>query len=155
MVPSTRRTGHPTGRGGVRTSPSSPWPQKGGRTSSPCRRRIGLQDPQIWRVLPKGRSDILFLLACDVQMRQAEAVAKHDGPRRHTARGRVEAHLARMLAFDFEPCRACTAQGWYWMRGQFGALGDLESPLSPIERDLGPAIATVRALHESTVRDAA
>jgi hypothetical protein len=27
--------------------------------------RMGLQDPPIWRVLPKGRSDILFQVACD------------------------------------------------------------------------------------------
>jgi hypothetical protein len=39
--------------------------------------RMGLQDPQIWRVLPKGRSDILFLVAADLQMRQTKAVAKH------------------------------------------------------------------------------
>jgi hypothetical protein len=65
--------------------------------------RRGLRDPQIWRVLPKGRSGILFLVACDLQMRQAEAVVKHDALRRHTVRGRVAAHVARMLAFDFEP----------------------------------------------------
>jgi hypothetical protein len=35
--------------------------------------RVGLQDPQIWRVLPKGRADILALVAADLQMRQAEA----------------------------------------------------------------------------------
>jgi hypothetical protein len=49
-------------------------------------------------------------------MRQTAGVAKHDGVRRHAVRGRVEAHFARMLAFDFEPGvkewrRACTAQG--------------------------------------------
>ena len=55
----------------------------------------------------KGRSDM----------------AKHPGLHKRTARGRVEAHLARMLAFDFEPGvkkwrRACGAQGWYWTREQ-------------------------------------
>jgi hypothetical protein len=64
-----------------------------------------------------------------------------------------------MLAFDFEPGgkewrRACTAQGWYWTREQYAALGELGSPLSPIERDLGSAIAAVWALYESTFRDA-
>jgi len=46
-----------------------------------------------------------------------------DEPRLHkrTARARVEAHLSRMLAFDFELGvkewrRACAAQGWYWTR---------------------------------------
>jgi hypothetical protein len=28
--------------------------------------RMGLQDPQVWRVLPKGRADILFLVAADL-----------------------------------------------------------------------------------------
>jgi hypothetical protein len=121
--------------------------------------RMGLEDPQIWRVLSKGRSDILFLVACDLQRRQAAAVANHDGLRKRTARARVEAHLAQMLAFDFEPGvkewrRACAAQGWYWTREQYAALGELDSPLSPIERDLGPAIAAVWALYESTFKDA-
>jgi len=40
---------------------------------------MGLQDPRVWRVLPKGRADILFLVAADLQMRQAKAVATHDG----------------------------------------------------------------------------
>jgi len=85
--------------------------------------RMGLQDPQIWRVLPKGRADILFLVAADLQTRQARAVATHDGLRKRTARARVEAHLALMLAFDFQPGvrewrRACAAQGWYWTREQ-------------------------------------
>jgi AcrR family transcriptional regulator len=120
--------------------------------------RMGLQDPQIWRALPKGRADILFLVASDLQMRQTAAVAKHDGLRKRTGRARVEAHLARMLAFDFEPAvkgwrRACAAQGWYWTREQYAALERLESPLSPIERDLG-AIAVVWALYESTFKDA-
>jgi len=38
---------------------------------------MGLQDPQVWRVLPKGRADILFLVASDLQTRQTEAVVKH------------------------------------------------------------------------------
>jgi hypothetical protein len=50
-----------------------------------------------------GRPDILCLVATDLQMRQAEAVATHAGLHKRTARARVEAHLARMLAFDFEP----------------------------------------------------
>jgi hypothetical protein len=122
--------------------------------------RMGLQDPQIWRVLPKGRSDILFLVAVDLQLRQAKAVAKDDGPRKRTARGRVEAHLGRILAFDFEPDvkewrRACAAQGWYWTREQqSGLLGELPGPFAPIERDLGPSIAAVWALYESTFKDA-
>jgi len=122
--------------------------------------RLGLQDPQVWRVLPKGRSDILFLVACDLQMRQTQAVAKHNGLRRRTARRRVEAHLARMLAFDFEPGvkawrRACAAQDWYWTRKQKAdLLGELPGPFAPIEDDLGQAVAAVWALYESTFRDA-
>ena len=77
--------------------------------------RMGLQDPQIWRALPHGRADILFIVAADLQLRQAKAVHSHDGLRKRGARGRVEAHLARMLAFDFNPRvkawrRACMAQ---------------------------------------------
>jgi hypothetical protein len=122
--------------------------------------RMGLQDPQVWRVLPKGRVDILFLIAADLQMRQTKAVAKHSGLHKRTARARVEAHLARMLAFDFEPGvkswrRACAAQGWYWSREQQADLmGELPGPFAPIERDLGPAIAAVWALYESTFKDA-
>jgi hypothetical protein len=122
--------------------------------------RMGLQDPQVWRVLPKGRADILFLVAADLQMRQTTAVAKHDGLHKRTARARVEAHLAQMLAFDFEPGvkewrRACAAQGWYWTRTQQAdLLGELPGPFEPIERDLGPAVAVVWALYESTFRDA-
>ena len=120
---------------------------------------MGLQDPQIWRVLPKGRANILFLVAADLQMRQAKAVAKHDGLRKRTARARVEAHLARMLAFDFEPGvkewrRASAAQGWYWTREQQAHLwGELAGPFEPIERDLGPAVAAVLALYEATFKD--
>jgi AcrR family transcriptional regulator len=120
--------------------------------------RMGLQDPQVWRVLPKGRADILFLVAADLQRRQTEAVAKHDGLRRHRARGRIEAHLARMLAFDFESGvrewrRACIAQSWYWSREQQAALmGELPGPFAPIERDLGLAVAAVWALYEGTFR---
>jgi hypothetical protein len=122
--------------------------------------RMGLQDPQVWRVLPKGRADILFLVAADLQMRQTKAVAKHDGLRKRTARARVEAHLAQLLAFDFEPGvkewrRACAAQGWYWTRAQQAELwGELPGPFEPIERDLGSAVAAVWALYESTFRDA-
>jgi len=29
--------------------------------------RMGLQEPQVWRVLPKGRSDILLLVAASVE----------------------------------------------------------------------------------------
>ena len=122
--------------------------------------RMGLQDPQVWRALPKGRSDILCLVAAGLQMRQTKAVAHRDGLHRRTARGRVEAHLARMLAFDFEPDvkewrRACAAQGWYWTREQQTSVGgELPGPFGPIERDLGPAVAAVWALYESTLRDA-
>jgi hypothetical protein len=49
-------------------------------------------------------------------------------------------------------CRAC-AQGRYWTRDHYAGLGELASPLSPIERDLSTAIATVWALYESTFRD--
>jgi hypothetical protein len=45
--------------------------------------RMGLQDPQIWRVLPKGHSDIFFLVACDLQMRQSAAVGKCTARRLH------------------------------------------------------------------------
>jgi len=111
-------------------------------------------------VLPKGRSDILFLVAAVLQMRQAKAVAKHDGPRKRTARARVEAHVARMLAFDFEPGvkasrRACAAQGWYWTREQQAHLwGELPGPFEPIERDLGTAVAAVWAVYEGTFKAA-
>ena len=54
--------------------------------------RMGLQDAQIWRALPRGRSDILFLVAGKLQIRQTEAVAHHEGLRKRTVRGRVEAH---------------------------------------------------------------
>jgi len=120
--------------------------------------RMGLQDPQVWRVLPKGRADILFLVAADLQTRQVRAVAKHDGLRKRTARARVETHLARMLAFDFEPGvkawrRACAAQGWYWTPEQQATLlGELPGPFEPIERDLGPAVAAVWALYEATFK---
>jgi hypothetical protein len=122
--------------------------------------RMGLQDPQVWRVLPRGRSDILFLVASDLQVRQTAAVAKHLGLHKRTARARIEAHLARMLAFDFEPGvkewrRASAAQGWYWAREQQAALGgNLPGPFEPIQRDLGPAVAAVWALYESTLKDA-
>src|SRR5437868_6091817 len=50
--------------------------------------RMGLQDAQVRRALPRGRSDILFLVAGKLQVRQLEAVAHHDGLRKRTARGR-------------------------------------------------------------------
>jgi hypothetical protein len=92
-------------------------------TSRAVAQRMGLQDPQIWRALPKGRADILFLVAGDLQARQTDAVKAHEGLRKRGPRARVEAHLARMLAFDFDPGvrawrRACSAQGWYWTREQ-------------------------------------
>src|SRR3954463_5223903 len=122
--------------------------------------RMGLQDAQIWRALPRGRSDILFLVAGNLQGRQAEAVAHHDGLRKRTARSRVEAHLARMLEFDFQPNvkawrRACAAQSWYWTREQYSRLwGRVEGALEPIEKDLGGAGAVVWATYESAFRDA-
>jgi hypothetical protein len=133
-----------------------------GAVSSPLGSGSGLSWPFPALTLIGGGpfgSDILCLVAADLQTRQAEAVAEHPGLHKRTARARVEAHLAGMLAFDFGPGvkewrRACTAQGWYWTREQYAALGELRSPLSPIERDLGPAIAAVWALYESTFRDA-
>ena len=117
--------------------------------NSPCG-----QSPTAWgcRTLrsgaccTRGRSDILFLVAAGLQQRQARAVASHDGLRKRTVGARVEAHLALMLAFDFEPGvkkwrRACAAQGWYWTRQQQVDLGgELPGPFEPIERDLGPGI---------------
>jgi len=45
----------------------------------------------------------VFLVACNPHMRQAKAVvAKHDELWTRTAPGWVEAHLARMLVFDFQ-----------------------------------------------------
>ena len=114
----------------------------------------------IWRALPRGRADILFLVAADLQLRQAKAVKRHDGLRKRGARARVEAHLGRMLAFDFQPTvktwrRACMAQGWYWTREQYATLsGDAEGPFEPIVKDLGTAVAAVLALYECTFRDA-
>jgi hypothetical protein len=122
--------------------------------------RMGLQDPQIWRVLPGGRADILFLVAADLQLRQAKAVRRHDGLPKRDARARVVAHFARMLAFDFNAKvkawrRACMAQGWYWTREQFATLSrDPEGPLEPIVKDLGTAVAAVLAVYETTFRDA-
>jgi hypothetical protein len=66
-------------------------------TSRAVAQRMGLQDPQIWRALPKGRADILFLVACDLLVRQTDAVKTHDGLRKRGPRARVEAHFARML----------------------------------------------------------
>src|SRR3954451_12721479 len=96
-------------------------------TARAVAQRMGLQDAQIWRALPRGRSDILFLVAGKLQLRQTEFVAHHEGLRKRTVRGRVEAHLARMLEFDFQPKimpwrRACAAQSWYWTRDQYSRL---------------------------------
>ena len=44
----------------------------------PTPNRIGLQDPQVRRVLREGRADILFLVAADLQMRRTKAVEKPD-----------------------------------------------------------------------------
>jgi hypothetical protein len=99
-------------------------------------------------------------VAADLQLRQAKAVRRHDGLRKRGARARVEAHLARMLNFDFESTvkawrRACMAQGWYWTREQYATLsGDPEGPLEPIVKDLGTAIAAALAVYEATFRDA-
>ena len=165
VVPPTRRTGgHPKARWRQDVTPTviamaaEMGPDE--LTMRAVAHRMGLQDPQVWRVLPKGRADILFLVAADLQMRQTKAVAKHDGLRKRTARARVEAHLAQLLAFDFEPGvkewrRACAAQGWYWTRAQQAELlGELPGPFEPIERDLSSAVAAVWALYESTFRDA-
>ena len=65
-----------------------------------------------------------------------------------------------MLPFDFEPKvkewrRVCAAQGWYWTREhRADLLRELPGPFEPIGRDLGLAIATVRALYESGQKDA-
>jgi len=165
VVPPTRRTGgHPFAEWRQDVAPTviamaaEMGPDE--LTMRSVAHRMGLQDPQVWRVLPKGRADILFLVAADLQTRQAKAVAKHDGLHKRTARARVEAHLARMLAFDFEPSvkewrRACAAQGWYWTREQQAHLwSELPGPFEPIERDLGPAVAAVWALYEGTFKDA-
>src|SRR3954465_2557548 len=127
-------------------------------TARAVAQRMGLQDAQIWRALPRGRSDILFLVAGKLQVRQTEFVAHHDGLRKRTTRGRVEAHLARMLDFDFQPSvkqwrRACAAQSWAWTRDLYSTVGGpLEGPVEPIQKDLGAAIAAVWAIYESTFR---
>jgi hypothetical protein len=43
-------------------------------TARAVARRMGLQDPQIWRALPKGRADIPLLAVCDLQVRQTDGV---------------------------------------------------------------------------------
>jgi hypothetical protein len=102
----------------------------------------------------------VFIVAGDLQARQADAVAAPGGPHRRAARARVETHLGRMLAFDFAPGpkawrRASAAQSWYWTRDQQHALGvDLPSPFRPVEKDAGGAIAAVMALYDATFRDA-
>src|SRR3954470_1859946 len=82
-------------------------------TARAVAQRMGLQDAQIWRALPRGRSDILFLVACKLQIRQAEAVSHHDGLRKRSARARVEAHLARMLGCSSSTSsrRSCRGAG--------------------------------------------
>ena len=48
-----------------------------------------------------------------------------------------------------------SSQGWYWTREQQAHLrGKLPGPFEPIECDLGPAVAAVWALYESTFKDA-
>lgn len=129
-------------------------------TARSVAQRMGLQDPQIWRALPRGRADILFLVACDLQVRQIEALKNHEGLRKRGARARVNTHLAHMLAFDFEPSvrawrRACSAQSWYWTHDQYAKLwAEEEGPLGPIVKDLGPAIAAVWAVYQATLQDA-
>src|SRR5215475_15148015 len=78
VVPPTRRTGgHPLAPWRQDVAPtviamaSEMGPDE--LTMRAVAHRLGLQDPQIWRVLPKGRSDILFLVASDLQMRQTAA----------------------------------------------------------------------------------
>src|SRR5215472_979953 len=108
VVPPARKTGgHPLARWRQEVAPtviamaSEMGPDE--LTMRAVAQRMGLQDPQVWRVLPKGRSDILFLVASDLQVRQTAAVAKQPHLHKRTARARIEAHLARMLAFDFQP----------------------------------------------------
>ena len=121
---------------------------------------MGLQDPQIWRALPRGRADILFLVACDLHVCQTEAVKNHEGLRQRSARRRIENHLSRMLDFDFGPRvrvwrRACSAQSWYWTREQYASLwGDEEGPLGPVVKDLGASVSAVWAVYEATLQDA-
>ena len=69
-------------------------------------------------------------------MRQSKAVAKHNGLRRRTTRGRVEAHLARVLIFDFQSwvkewSHACDAQ--WWDEHQADLPSQLPGPVEPIE----------------------
>jgi hypothetical protein len=159
VVPPIRRTEVTRWRGGAATSRpvSSPWPPKWGQMNSACARSRAAWgcSTRVWRVLPKGRANILFLVAANLQTRRTKAVAKHDGLRKRTARARVEVHLARMLAFDFEPGvkewrRACAAQGWYWTREQQADLfGELPGPSSRLSatwvRPSRPSGASMRA----------
>jgi len=101
------------------------------------------------------------LIRClDVRKASTELGARWIEECHGKVRARVEAHLARMLAFDFEAGvkewrRAWPAQGWYWTREQQAELlGELPGPFEPIERDLGPAVAAVWALYESTFKNA-
>ena len=62
-----------------------------------------------------------------------------------------------MLAFESgvkEWCRARAAPSWlYRTRRQGRMCWRPPGPFEPIERDLGPAIAVVWALYESTLKD--
>jgi hypothetical protein len=149
------------GKGGVTSRPKSlnRWSVRRAHHARHRPPHGAAGSPDLARVAegPRGHP---FFVAANLQIRQAAAVATHDGLRKRTARARVEAHLARMLAFDFEPGvkewrRACAAQGWYWTREQQAdLLGGLPGPFEPIERDLGPAVAAVWALYEGTFKDA-
>jgi len=76
-------------------------------------------------------------------MRQTKAVAKHDGC---TSGLRLPPGVKSRR-------RACAARGWYWTREQQAdPLGELRG-LRAIERDLGPAVAAVRAVYEGTFKD--
>ncbi len=120
--------------------------------------RMRLQDPRVWRLLPRGRADISVLLAAELQVCQTTAVAKHHRLHKRTPRTRVKVHLARTLAFDFEPRVKAwrrAAQGWNWTREQQAdLLGELPGPFEPIARDLGSAIAGVWALSEDIFKNA-
>jgi hypothetical protein len=69
--------------------------------------RMGRHDLPVWQ----HPVDALFVVACDLQMRQTRAVAKHDGLYRRTAQACVEAHLAPAGGRRGAAPRA--AQGWY------------------------------------------
>jgi hypothetical protein len=124
-----------------------------GLTARAVAQRLGLLEAQIWR----GRADILFLVAADLQLRQAKAVSRNERLRKRGARARVEAHLARMLAFAFEPDVKASPPAPVWRRAGTGRTsslrrcrGDPEGPLEPIVKDLGTAVAAVLAVYEAT-----